>query len=185
MKNSLPEIHSCSNKEDLLKQIIDSHQALVNFYKEIPSTIFQDGAIPDGWSVKKNMKHVISSTNLFTLYLKLPKFFMKIFGKPKKNQKPIEEVVPTNRPNIKDFGKYTTAEIYKPREKEKIIQGILDSAEKLKKSVEKFSENELNNLSVFLGISLRNFILIVLKHNIYHVNVARTRLINTSESFQK
>ncbi len=179
MMTLLPEIYSCKTKEEMLKQITDVHNAIVNFYREIPDNAFQKNAIPDGWSVKKNMKHIISSNYLFARYIGLPRFFIKLLGKPDSPQKAIDKISPTNRPSIKDYGKYTEREVYKLGLKEKLLQDITESSEKLKKAVQKRTEEELDDLSgLFWGMNLRTFVLFILKHNVHHSNVARARLEN-------
>lgn len=180
MKNTFPVVYNCKTKEDLLRQISEVNDVIVEFYKKVPLNIPQKDAIPDGWSLKKNMKHVINSNNFFSKFIGLPKFLIKIFGKPKNPQIPLEKISPTNRPNITDYGKYTGKENFSTGEKEKIIQNILKSSEKLKNSVQKRTEEELDGLSgLFGGMSLRTFVLFILKHNLHHVNVARLRLLNS------
>lgn len=177
MDVEFPEIHHCKTKEAIFEQIQKTHEAIVNFYRSLPDDMLSSNAIPEGWSMKRNMKHVVGTNHFFAMFMSFPKFVFKLFGKPKSPQTPIEQLSPTNRPIIKDYGKYTKRDSFKTGEKEKILDSILKSSEKLKKAISKWSEEELDALSgPFFGMSLRTMAMFISKHNIHHTNVARSRI---------
>ena len=174
---TLPTIYPCKTKEELCKQVLEVNQALVNFYKELPDDVFVGDAIPDGWSVRRNMKHVISTNNSFAIWIGLPSFLLKLRGKPKAKQPTIEQLDPTNRHGITSYGKYQKNNSANSQEKAKLLQMILSSAEKVNRQIAKRSEEELDSLSgLFGGASLRTFCYFLLKHNVHHTNVVRLRL---------
>lgn len=175
--NTLPTVHYSETREDLIQQIRDIHHAIVEFYKQTPNELFSTRPIPEGWSIKGNMKHVISSNKIFSSWIGAPGWFLKIFGKPKKKPLPIEKIVPTNRLNVTDYGQYTKHSPAKPGEKEKLIEGIYASTEKLIQAIEKRTDEELDTFrSPFGGHNLRTFCHFLLKHNLHHAGVVRTRL---------
>ena len=179
MNIEFPEIHHCKSKDEIIKQIQIAHEAIEQFYRNLPDDAFLANAIPDGWSVKKNMKHVSSTNNFFSLYISLPKFLLRLFGKPKTPQVPIEKLNPTNRPIVKDYGKYTKKDPFVSGEKEKYLKAIIDSSEKLKRAVLKRTEEELDSLpGMFWGMSLRTLAMFVSKHNLHHTNVVKIRISN-------
>ncbi len=174
---TLPTIYPCKTKEELCKQVLEVNQALVNFYKELPDDVFTGDAIPDGWSVRRNMKHVISTNNIFAKWFGLPTYILKLRGKPKAKQPTIEQLDPTNRHGITSYGKYQKNNSFNAQEKAKLLQLILVSAEKVIRQISKRAEEELDSLSgLFGGGSLRTFCYFLLKHNVHHTNVVRMRL---------
>jgi hypothetical protein len=173
---TLPILYPCKTKEELFKQVLDVNQAIADFYKSIPDDIFSGKAIPDGWTVKRNMKHVISTNANFGMWIGFPLFILKLRGKPKSKQPTIEQLDPTNRHGITNYGKYEKSNP-NPKEKEKLLLLIRSSAEKLNRQIAKRSEEELDTLSgLFGGMSMRTFCYFLLKHNLHHTNVVRLRL---------
>jgi uncharacterized damage-inducible protein DinB len=176
---TLPTIYQCNSKDELKTQVINVHKALAEFYKNLPDEIFESPAIPDGWSVKRNMKHVISTNNLFSILIGLPRFLFKLLGKPKSDQPTVEKLDPTNRHGITNYGNYTKSTSRHIQRKEKLLQAIIVSAEKINKAIDKRTEEDLDKLpGPWGGMSLRTFILFTLKHNVHHTNVVRLRIEN-------
>ncbi|MCB1192702.1 MAG: DinB family protein [Leptospiraceae bacterium] len=175
---TLPTVHFSENKEDLIQQVRDVHNAIVEFYRSTPDEFFTTDPIPEGWSIKRNMKHVASSNKIFSVWIGAPRFFLKLFGKPKKNPPPpVEKIIPTNRLNITDYGKYSRKRHNTPEDREKLVREILASAEKVCQAIEKRTEEELDSFrSPFGGFSLRTFCHFLIKHNLHHTGVVRTRL---------
>ncbi len=172
----LPTIYPCKTKEELFKQVLEVNQAIADFYKNIPDDIFASKAIPDGWSVRRNMKHVISTNANFGIWVGLPPFILKLWGKPKASQPTIEQLDPTSRHGITNYGKYEKSNP-NPKEKAKLLLLIQASAEKLNGQIAKRSEEELDTLSgLFGGMNMRTFCYFLLKHNVHHTNVVRLRL---------
>lgn len=174
---TLPTIYACKTKEELCKQVLDVNKSLANFYKNIPDEYFSSDAIPEGWSVRRNMKHVISTNITFAFWLGLPPFILKLRGKPKKNQPTVEQIDPTNRHGITYYGKYEKSKSFNPKQKEKLLALIESSAEKVVKQIQKRTEEELDTYAgLFGGGNLRTFCYFLLKHNVHHSNVVRQRL---------
>lgn len=174
---TLPTIYACKTKEELGKQVLDVNKSLANFYKNIPDEYFSSDAIPEGWSVCRNMKHVISTNITFAFWLGLPPFILKLRGKPKKNQPTVEQLDPTNRHGITYYGKYEKSKSFNPKQKEKLLALIESSAEKVVKQIQKRTEEELDTYAgLFGGGNLRTFCFFLLKHNVHHSNVVRQRI---------
>jgi uncharacterized damage-inducible protein DinB len=174
---TLPAVQNSTNKEDLSRQIREVHQALVDFYSEIPDTMLDSEAIPDGWTVKRNMKHIISTNMGFAFWIGLPAFILRLFPKPYPNQPTVEEIFVSNRKGNFDYGKYAKPGRPHPRHKEQLLKAILFSSEKLQKSLAKRTEEELDTLpSIFGKMTIRTFLLFTIKHNIHHTNIVRFRL---------
>ena len=111
------------------------------------------------------------------LWFGLPSFLLKLRGKPKLEQPTIEQLDPTNRHGITNYGKYQKNNSANLQEKAKLLQMILSSAEKVIRQISKRSEEELDSLpGLFGGASLRTFCYFLLKHNVHHTNVVRMRL---------
>ncbi|HMV42061.1 MAG TPA: DinB family protein [Leptospiraceae bacterium] len=175
---TLPTIYPCKNKEDLAKQVIEVHKSIAEFYRSIPDEYFSGDAIPEGWTVRRNMKHVISTNGSFGFWIGLPKFIFKIWRKPSAKQPTIEQLEPTNRRGITYYGKYEKNQANK-EEKEKLLELINASAAKVASQIQKRTEEELDQFAgVFGGMSLRTFCYFLMKHNVHHTNVVRLRLEN-------
>lgn len=177
---TLPTIYPCKNKEEISKQVIEVHKAIADFYKNIPIEYFTNDAMPEGWSVRRNMKHVISTNSSFGLWIGLPKFILKIWRRPIQKQPTIEQLEPTNRRGITNYGKYEkNATTYLEEQKQKLLQSIEASAEKVTRQISKRTEEELDEFAgLFGGMSLRTFCYFLMKHNVHHTNVVRLRLEN-------
>lgn len=176
MKN-LPTIYQSKTKEELLKQVLDVHQAIAEFYRSIPEGYFESNAIPDGWSVRRNMKHVIGTNKAFGFFIGLPTFLLKILGKPKAKQPTVDQIDPTNRHGITNYGRYEKTNSANSLKKEKLLRSIQSSAIYINKQIGKRTEEELDTLSgLFGGMSIRTFIHFLLKHNVHHTNVVKLRM---------
>lgn len=174
---TLPIVHDCKTKEELIEQANSVHKAIAEFYKNIPDNLFNGEAIPDGWSVKRNMKHVVSTNVFFAKWIGLPAFILKRFPKPSEKQLNAQTMVVTNRKGITDYGKYNTSRHPHLFLKEKLLKAISASNEKLCRAINKRTEEELDSLPAPFGkMTLRVFILFILKHNVHHTNVVRLRV---------
>jgi uncharacterized damage-inducible protein DinB len=178
---ALPIVIECKSKDEIIQQTMDVNRAIFNFYKEVPDNLLDSPAIPDGWSIKKNMKHVISTNNgLGRIWFSLPNFLLKLWFKPRIPQINIEKIDPTNRHGITDYGRYFPGRSHF-EEKEKLLSQILTSSEALCETINKRSEEELDSLpGPFGGMSLRTFAYFIMKHNLHHTGVVRTRLLSRS-----
>ena len=177
-----PTIVYSESKEDLIKQYISVNDFLYKFYKETPLEYFNSKGFPEGWSIKRNLKHVISSNYSFGLWIGAPSFFLNLFGKIKKSHHSIEKINPTNRNGITDYGRYLKSENNSQKEKDKLLKQLNESCDHICRKIEKRTENELDEFrGFFLNINLKMFCLFVLKHNLHHSNVVNLRLKSTLE----
>lgn len=176
----LPQIYFADTKEKLLEEIDIVHKEIILFYREVPDELYSAIAIPDGWTVERNIKHIISSNRIFAKWLALPRFFLKLWIKPNPVQPKLEEILTTNRPKFFDYGKYIYKKSKKIKDKESLLTKVQESADKLKSCLEKKTEEDLDSLPGPIGgINLRSFIHFILKHNLHHTNVVRTRWNNS------
>ena len=150
---TLPTVYPCKSKEELSKQVLDVNKALADFYKNLPDELFSSKAIPDGWSIKRNMKHVISTNASFGLWIGLPTFILKLRGKPNANQPIIEALDPTNRHGITNYGVYEKSNSSDSGKKDKLLNLIQSSAEKV---------NSKMYVSSFRQISLKDYLVLLL-----------------------
>jgi len=161
----------------MIQHVDEVHKGLSEFYRTIPDEILFAPAEPDGWTVAKNIKHITSTNRLLASWAGLPRWFIRLRGKPANPQMRIEDRSATNRPNIRNYGKYPKAQPVHPGAKESLIAELLASAEKLKAKLMTRSESDLDSLAgPFGGMSLRNAILFAMKHGVHHSGVVRARL---------
>lgn len=173
---NLPVVRSCKTREELASHIDEIHAGLCAFLRDVPEELLFSPAEPEGWTVAKNIKHIASTNRLMSRWINLPNWIIKLRGKPR--QQTIEELLPTNRPNISNYGRYPQPTRVRPGAREQLAEGLLTSADRLKKAILKRSETELDSLAgAFGGMSLRAFVLFTLKHGVHHAGVARTRLL--------
>ncbi len=178
---ALPVIYLCKTKEELLKQFNEVNRSLIQFYKDIPEEFYSHKAIPDGWTVERNIKHSISTNKIFTFWMSLPKFFLKLVGKPRTQIIDLSEIDPTNRHGISSYGKYEkTDKKSNPQKKETLLKDLEIAIQKLILEVNKKSEEELDNFKGPLGgMSFRAILYFLLKHDVHHAFVVRKRLEET------
>lgn len=175
---SLPHVIFSDTREKLLGQIEDVHIAILEFFREVPDDLLLAPAEPEGWTALKNMKHIASTNRVMSFWIRMPAGILRIYGRPTEPQPRVEDLVPTNRPFVKDHGCYRMHCICEHSRVERIRNQIIRSTEILKRAVGRRSEEELDRLKgPFRGMSLRTFVHFVLKHNLYHTGVVRERLI--------
>ncbi|MBL8021254.1 MAG: DinB family protein [Leptospirales bacterium] len=173
----LPTVRSCNTREDLANHIDEIHAGLCGFLRDVPEELLFSRAEPEGWTVAKNIQHIASTNRLMTRWINLPNWIIKLRGKPRQNQR-LEELQPTNRPNLSNYGKYPEPGRVRPGAREELEKVLLTSAAGLKKAILKRPEAELDNLPGLFGkMNLRSFVLFCLKHGVHHAGVARTRLL--------
>lgn len=173
---SFPTIVTCGTKAEILAQLAKTQESLIEFYKSVPADRWNSAGTPEGWSPARNAKHVASTYRFFGTWIGLPAWFLRLLGKPGP-QKPVEELSPTNRPGIKDYGFYRPGKPVPDAERSRLLSLIEETGQRFQQKIESRSEEELDTLKgAFGGMSLRVFSLFVLKHNIHHTNVARLRL---------
>jgi len=177
-----PNVEYNENKEDLIKQYNLINDFLYEFYKSTPLEYFNSKGYPEGWSVKRNLKHVISSNYSFGKWIGAPSSFLKLFGKVRKPHLLVDKIKPTNRNGITDYGRYLKSENNKQEEKDKLLQQLNESNAYICGKINKRTEDELNEFrGFFLNNNLKMFCLFVLKHNLHHSNVVNLRLKSSFE----
>ncbi|MBW7857876.1 MAG: hypothetical protein H3C43_06225 [Leptonema sp. (in: Bacteria)] len=175
----LPTVVFSKTNAELIQQIGDIHNQLAAFYRSIPADRMMVDAEPRGWPAFKNIKHSASINKVFAFYVGLPVWLLRLRGKPRRPNVTLDILVPTNRPQITDHGSYPKGEPIDSNRLNTLLVELLRSSEKLKKSVETKTNEELDTLqSLFGGMTLRMFVHFLLKHNLYHASVVRYRIEN-------
>ncbi len=178
----LPEVHTTDTIPALLEQCDHVQKELEAFVREIPLEYLEVSGYPEGWSPARNIKHVTNSLTLFARLIGAPAFILKIQGKVKRSMPQIETIRPTNRPPRYDYGTYKPGKPAAEQKREALVQKLNSGFEKLKRAIQKRSEQELDERKgPFGGMNLRLFSHFVLKHTVFHLQVARSRLISASE----
>lgn len=179
---ALPTVILSSTREELLAQIDSVHFELIEFYRQVPADLMLTSADPDGWSVMKNMRHIISTNRYMAAYIGMPAFLLRFFGRPPRELPGLADMRVTNRPHVLDHGCYHAGRLCSEHRRERALAGIARSAEILKEAVRRRTEEELDRFrGPFGGMSLRLFVHFVLKHNVYHSGVVRARLKEEAE----
>ena len=177
---NLPKLKACNTKLELIEEIQRVHKELIDYYLQIPAEYYFAKSIPDGWTVIRNIKHIASTTMLFNFLLKIPKPIKRLFGKPKTSLIDIDKLIVSNRPLMYDYGKYIKISKYnKSIDKTKYTDLIQISSDKLIKTIETYSDNELDTIKGALGaMNTKSVLHFLLKHNIHHTNVTRQRILS-------
>jgi len=172
----LPNVHSCETRAQLIDQIELINEAVLRFLAEVPDELLTARAYPEGWTVARNVKHALGFQKFTAFYLGLPSWLLRLPGKARQPQKPIEKISATNR-EPGDYGLYPTGQPVPPGLRASLEAEIHKTRSRLKSAVEKLSEEDLDSRKgVFGGMSLRTQVLFALKHAIHHVGVARSRI---------
>lgn len=175
----LPTVIYSKTKAELIHQIQDIHNQLISFYRSIPADRMIIDAEPRGWPAFKNIKHSTSINKVFAFYVGLPVWLLRLRGKPRRPNLTLDTLVPTNRPQITDHGTYPKGAVIQSKRLDETLSSLLKSSNRLIKSVETKSEDQLDSLqSLFGGMNLRMFVHFLLKHNVYHASVVRYRIEN-------
>jgi hypothetical protein len=176
---SLPELVYSKDKNELINQMDRIHRELAEFYRELPLNRINLPADPEGWSARKNLHHITAINRLIAGYIGLPVWLLRLRGKPPSDARKFEDIVPTNRPRISDYGTYRQGKALDPQQRDRDVSDFLESAQMLARATGGKTEEELDSLqSPFGGMTLRMLAHFALKHSLHHSSVVRFRMEN-------
>ncbi|MBE7439277.1 MAG: DinB family protein [Spirochaetales bacterium] len=160
----------------MLEQIDSVNEAILRFLAEVPDELLAAPAYPEGWTVARNVKHALGFQKFTAFYLGLPSWLIRLLGRPRQPQKPIEKISATNR-EVAEYGLYPSGHPLPVGLRTTLEREIQKTRSRLKEAVEKLSEEDLDSRKgVFGGMSLRTQVLFALKHAVHHIGVARARI---------
>ncbi len=175
--SQIPDVTSCSTREEMCQQIDAVYGAIVALLREVPDELLTAPAYPEGWTIAKNMKHIARTNRYFALWIAAPAWFLGLLGRPGKPDLRIEDLRATNRPVHYAYGNYQKGAPPRPELKKQLEEEMLTSAEALKQAIRRRTEDELDRFrGIFGGMTLRTFALFTVKHGAHHSGVVRVRL---------
>jgi hypothetical protein len=175
----LPELKDCKTKAEMIEQCDITCKAVLDFIDEVPEGYLRAKADPSGWTTEENLKHAATTLGIIASWVGAPTFILKLRGKPKIKTISLSKIPVTNRPTHYDYGSYPKPGKPAKHLKEKLKKLIVNKCEKWKAAVMKRTDEQLDSYSGFFsGVSLRLFAMFSLKHMLFHVGIARLRILN-------
>jgi hypothetical protein len=172
-------------KPEIIQLLQQKHKAFIAYIQTLNAEEFLY-APADKWTAAQQLDHIHKSVKPLTQAMGYPKFVPRfLFGKANRSSKSYDELV--NRYNEKLLlGGRASGRFVPPviaaSQKEGLIKLILTSVNKMCTRIEKFSENELDNLILphpLLGkITIREMLYFTAYHVEQHENFIKRDLNN-------
>lgn len=171
------------NKQEIINKLLTNHQDFAGFAMNLSDddfTFSNNGK----WTAGQQLDHICCGVKPLTQGFMLPKFaFGLLFGKAGKDSLDYDELVEKYQTVLANGGKASGRFIPKDipvSEKEKLKNNLLRSVESLIKSLEKFSENDLDKYRLphpLLGkLTVREMLYFTIYHVEHHHKAALRNL---------
>jgi hypothetical protein len=169
------------SKNEIIFSLQDSAQHAQGWFNEIPADQFFTRQDPN-WSASDNVDHMIKAVKPITKALKLPKMALQtLFGKPVNLSRSYEEICRIYSDEIAKGAKASGTFLPKqetpdmPEEKKEELLGQLSmELDKLLSAVEKWEENDLDEVQLphpIIGkITVREMLFFTIHHNLRHAS---------------
>lgn len=173
-------------KQEIASAMRTQASQLKEFYSSIPDNVFFVRPAK-GWSAAGNVRHLKKAAQGVLVGMYTPKAILRvIFGKSKK---PPRTAVQLKELYLRKLGQGAGAGLFSPinkggsgnaLKKAKLIESFSRATESLAKSLDRFSEEELDQLRLphpILGmLAIREMINFGLFHNEHHTGIVRERM---------
>lgn len=162
-------------REEIVQKLHSTYQQYTSYVKDLTGDEFEYA--PNGkWSAGQQTEHLIKSTKPLLNGLGLPKFVLKSkFGKANRPSRSYEQVVERYKEKLDQGGKATSP--YVPGKvaafaQEKLCTELMDIVEKMGRKIEKWSEEQLDELILphpLLGkVTTREMLYFTAHHAAHH-----------------
>ena len=176
------------NKEEIISQINEHYRDFVIFINELSEEEFNLN-LPEKWSAKQQLQHVILCVEPLVRVYKMPKHLIEqTFGNTNKSNNSYEEILEKYLSKLKNGGKAPS--LYVPKatnifEKESLVNTLQSLIKGLNLAVSSFSEMELEALCIphpLLGtITLKEMLFNAIYHVKHHHLQAKNNLNSNNE----
>jgi hypothetical protein len=170
-----------NSKNEIISSLKESGQHAQNWFEAIPSDQFfiREGEV---WSASDNVDHMIKAIKPITKALKLPKMALQtLFGKPVNRSRNYEEICRIYGDEIakgaKAGGNFLPNQETPdtPEEnKEELLGQLSMELDKLLSAIEKWEENDLDEVQLphpIIGkITIREILFFTIHHNLRHAS---------------
>lgn len=170
-----------NSKIQIISSLKDSGQHAQNWFEAIPADQFftRQG---ESWSASDNVDHMIKAIKPITKAMKLPKMALQtLFGKPVNLSRSYEEICRIYGDEIAKGAK--AAETFLPKQetpdtpqeiKEELLGQLSMELDKLLSAIEKWEENDLDEVQLphpIIGkITIREMLFFTIHHNLRHAS---------------
>ena len=159
------------NKRAIKKELIETHKSFTDYISSLSEDKFAERINSVKWSAGQQLQHIFLSVRPVNLALLLPKFILRLFGKPKQNRS-YEEIIKTYQNSLKNGGK--AGALYIPKrvssdQKQKLIIDLTNLIMSLNQKIDKLDEEDLDNYILPHPLIGKTTIREMLYFTIYHV----------------
>jgi hypothetical protein len=171
-------------KQEIVDRIGIRHKEFIDFMLALNDRDFM--YLPEGkWNAGQQLDHIIRAVSPLATGLRLPKFIVRlVFGKANRPSKTYEELVQKYLAKLEDGGKARGRFIPKQikfNEKEKYTKQLLALVAELKKNINNYSEDQLDNYILphpLLGkVTMREMMYFTIYHAEHHLTQAKKNIL--------
>lgn len=166
-------------KEECILQIDEKYDDLILWFKEHDDNAFDVVTREGKWTAGQHLEHLILSTKPINQVLQLPKTLLKLkFGVCNREEREIDQIVKKYKAKLKTMPSIKNTN-YDPRsidqsEKQELLQSFDAERQRLKKIIQKWSEQDLSKYVLphpLLGrMTIRELLAFVAFHITHHKN---------------
>lgn len=159
------------NKGAIKNELTEKHKSFTDYISSLSDDKFAERTDNVKWSAGQQLQHVFLSVRPVNLALLLPKFILRLFGKPKQ-KRTYEEIIKTYQNSLKNGGK--AGALYIPKsvssnQKQKLIIDLTNLIMSLNQKIDKLNEEDLDNYILPHPLIGKTTIREMLYFTIYHV----------------
>ncbi len=170
---------------EIIQSLKSNHSLFLDFLKSLNNTEFEY-AQKKKWSAGQQLEHIYRSVNPLSQGLLLPKFIIKlVFGKANRPSLTYEELLSKYQMKLQNGGRATGRFVpmdFVISQKQKLIQLLQVTIDKLCLQLTNFSEQDLDNIILphpLLGkITLREMMYFTIYHVKHHHEIIKRDLAN-------
>lgn len=168
------------DKQEIIDRLKKNHQLFVDYVLALPDDKFLEHQ-PDKWSAGQQLDHIFRSVSPVTMAFGLPGYMLRLlFGKSNRISKSYDELVAKYKSKLSAGGKASGRFIPKPvniSDRLELAKALVLKVGKLSYTVEKYTEQELDNLILphpLLGkLTLREMLYFTCYHVEHHLQITK------------
>lgn len=170
------------DKEAIKKELIEKHKSYIDYISNLSEDKFVEKKNNGKWSAGQQLQHIFLSVRPVNFALFLPKFLLRLFGKPKE-KRTYEEIIKTYQNSLRNGGKASALYIPKSvsiNQKQKLIIDLTNLIMSLTKKIDKLDEEDLDNYILPHPLIGKTTIREMLYFTIYHVQHHHKAIVENS-----
>ena len=171
------------NIPEINHKLVENHKIFTDYIINLPDSIFIQSK-NGKWSAGQQLDHICRSVQPLALGFSLPKWLIKmIFGKSNRQGRTYDELVSKYEQKLQEGGRASGLFIPKEIEvadRKKLVGSLTKNIQSLTRSIQKFSEADLENNVLphpLLGkLTIREMLYFTIHHVEHHLDLIRKNI---------